>query len=290
MGVGRRGRSGHEFYMTCTPQIAKLISDITFCHSARLPGTRLVLFAGTQQIGYIKPDLAEKLHNIAPEISISSSHATLPETLLPHLNALATKAGIPTRAEDFDVRAVAEGPVLGVLDRGALPSFGVLGVGVHMNGLVRKTDGLHLWVAKRAANKKLDPGKLDHLVAGGVPAGYTPFAALIKEAEEEAGLAEILAAQAQLVGTFRYNMERPEGLRRDLIYAYDLELPESFVPQAMDGEVESFLLWPLAQVKEALLITSSFKFNVILVLVDLLLRKGLFASDEAALLQAALGQ
>lgn len=288
MGLGRRGGSGHEFYMTCTPQIAKLISDITFCHSASLPGTRLALFAGSQQIGYVKPDLAEKLHKIAPEISVSPRQVTLPDSLLPRLNELATEAGIPTRAEDFDVRAVAEGPVLGILDRGALPSLGVLGVGVHMNGLVRKAEGIHLWVAKRAANKKLDPGKLDHLVAGGVPAGYTPFAALLKEAQEEAGLPESLTAQASLKATFRYNMERPEGLRRDLIYAYDLELPESFVPQAMDGEVEGFLLWPLTQVKEVLLTTSSFKFNVILVLVDLLLRYGLFAQDEAALLQAAL--
>ena len=274
--------------MTRAPQIAKLISDITFCHSASLPGSRLALFAGTQQIGYIKPDLAEKLRQIAPEISVSSGHTTLPDTLLPRLNELAAAIGIPTRAEDFDVRAVAEGPVLGVLDRGALPSFGVLGVGVHMNGLVHKAEGLHLWVAKRAANKKLDPGKLDHLVAGGVPAGYTPFAALLKEAQEEAGLAEELTAQASLKAIFRYDMERPEGLRRDLIYAYDLELPESFVPQAMDGEVESFLLWPLSQVKEVLLTTSSFKFNVILVLVDLLLRHGLFTPDEAALLHAAL--
>lgn len=274
--------------MTRDTQIAKLISDITVCHSAVLPGGRLTLLAGAQPIGYIKPELAEKLHQHAPETTISAGQMVIPLALLPRMNALAAALGLPIRAEDFDIRATPQGPVLGVLDRGALPSFGVMGVGVHMNGLVRKPGGMHLWVAKRAANKKLDPNKLDHLVAGGVPAGYTPFAALLKEAGEEAGLAESLTQHAKQVGTFRYDMERPEGLRRDLIYAYDLEIPEDFTPNAMDGEVESFMLWPLAQVKDALLTTDSFKFNVVLVLADLLLRHGLFTADEAAPLRAAL--
>jgi 8-oxo-dGTP pyrophosphatase MutT (NUDIX family) len=209
--------------------------------------------------------------------------------LLPRLNELAVAIGIPTRAENFDVRTDAGGPSLAVLDRGALPSFGVIGVGVHLNGLVRRADGLHVWVAKRAANKKLDPGKLDHLVAGGVPAGYSPFETLLKEAEEEAGLPEAMAAQARQVAVFKYNMERPEGLRRDVLYAYDIELPDDFLPHPMDGEVESFALWPLAQVAEVLASSDQFKFNVALVLIDLLLREGFYIGGQAETLRAALG-
>lgn len=253
-----------------------------------LPGGRLLLFAGPHHIGYLWPELAARLHGIEPAIKISPGRVDMPQALLTRLNELAAAAGIPVRAEDFDVRAVPDGPVLGVLDRGALPSFGVIGVGVHLNGLVRRPEGPHLWVARRAANKKLDPGKLDHLVAGGVPAGHSPFEALLKEAWEEAGLREDIAAQAQETARFRYDMERPEGLRRDLIHAYDLELPEDFTPKPMDGEVESFMLWPLAQVKQELLGGDIFKFNVVLVLVDLLLRQGLFAPAQAELLAAAL--
>jgi 8-oxo-dGTP pyrophosphatase MutT (NUDIX family) len=159
---------------------------------------------------------------------------------------------------------------------------------VHLNGIVRRADGTHIWVGKRAADKKLDPGKLDHLVAGGVPAGYTPFAALLKEAGEEAGLPEEMAAQARLTGVFKYNMERPEGLRRDVIYAYDLELPESFTPHPVDGEVEHFELWPLPRVLAVLSTTDEFKFNVTLVLIDLLLREGLITGEAAQILRAAL--
>ena len=36
------------------------------------------------------------------------------------------------------MRAEAGGPVLATLDRGALPVFGVLAAGVHVNGLVRR--------------------------------------------------------------------------------------------------------------------------------------------------------
>jgi 8-oxo-dGTP pyrophosphatase MutT (NUDIX family) len=183
---------------------------------------------------------------------------------------------------------VVDGPVLAVLDRGALPDFGVIGVGVHLNGLVRREDGLHLWVAKRAADKKLDPGKFDNLVAGGVPAGLTPFETLMKEAEEEAALPAALSAKARLAGQFSYNMERPEGLRRDVVYTYDLDLPESFVPQPADGEVESFSLWPLARVFEAVGDGDDFKFNVNLVLIDLFIRQGLVTGADAGRLRAAL--
>ena len=179
-------------------------------------------------------------------------------------------------------------PVLAVLDRGALPDFGVIGVGVHLNGLVRRLDGWHLWVGKRSADKKLDPGKLDNLVGGGVAAGQTPFETLLKEAAEEAALPEELAAAATLQGQISYNMERPEGLRRDVLYVYDLILPEDFEPHPADGEVEHFELWPLPRVFEAVRDTDAFKFNVNLVLIDLFIRFGLVQGEDAAMLRQAL--
>jgi thiamine pyrophosphokinase len=178
--------------------------------------------------------------------------------------------------------------VLGVLDRGALPSFGVIGVGVHLNGLVHRTDGWHVWVGKRAADKKLDPSKLDNLVAGGVPAGFTPLQTLIKEGEEEASLPEALVRNARQVGRFSYDMEREEGLRRDVVYIYDLELPEDFQPHPADGEVEHFELWSLPRVLKILATTDDFKFNVALVLTDLLIRFGVIEGKAAETLRAAL--
>ncbi|MDD2795904.1 NUDIX domain-containing protein [Acidocella sp.] len=274
--------------MASDTQIAKLLSHISACHSAVLPGARLPLYAGAHHIGYVTPGFAARLAASSPLVTRDETRVRLAPAALPELNKLAHATGLPLRAENFDVRETDGGPVLAVLDRGALPSFGVIGVGVHMNGLVRRADGWHLWIAKRAANKKLDPGKYDNLVAGGVAAGHTPFETIIKESEEEASLPAVLAANARQVARFAYNMERPEGLRRDVVYAYDLELPESFIPEPADGEVESFALWPLARVLEVASTTDDFKFNVNLVLIDLLIRYRLIQGTAAERLRAAL--
>jgi len=272
--------------MACDPELAKLLSKITACRTATLPGERLKFYIGQTHAGYVHPEFAETLRAVTLEITVTD-RVTLASAAAPKLNAIAKAAGARVRNEDFDVRETMDGPVLAVLDRGALPVFGVIGAGVHLNGFVRRPDGVHLWVAKRAADKKLDPGKLDNLVAGGVPAGLSPFQTLLKEAAEEAALPADLARQAVPVGRFAYNMERPEGLRRDVIFAYDLELPENFVPVPTDGEVEEFSLWSLPRVLEAVRDTEAFKFNVNLVLIDFLLRFGL-AADPAGALRAAL--
>lgn len=242
--------------------------------------------SGGRVFGYVKPEFAASL--AADRDVTLSGRVEVAAGGLARLNEMAQTAGCRFRGEDFDVRAVVEGPILGVLDRGALPDFGVLGVGVHLNGLVKREDGWRLWVAKRAADKKLDPGKLDHLVAGGVSAGMSLFETLVKEAGEEAALPENLSRMARLVGRFGYNMEREEGLRRDVVYAYDVVLPEEFVPAPADGEVEGFTLMRLAEVFELVRTSDDFKFNVNIVLIDLFLRFGLVVGEDAVLLRAAL--
>ena len=246
------------------------------CNNAVLPGDRLAFCVGESQVGWVKPALAQALAAF-PAMRVGTDAVTFtdPSALPGIAEALSRGGWFRWRREAFDVRAAPDGPVLAQIDRGAIPSFGIQAVGVHLNGLVHRPDGLHVWIARRAMNKALDPGKLDHLVAGGVPAGLSPFATLIKEAAEEASIPEALASQAVQVASFSYAMERPEGLRRDHLYCYDLVLPPDFVPQAADGEVESFELWPIGKAVETVRDTDGFKFNVNLVLIDLFRRNGL---------------
>jgi 8-oxo-dGTP pyrophosphatase MutT (NUDIX family) len=154
--------------------------------------------------------------------------------------------------------------------------------------LVLRPDGLHIWVARRAMDKQLDPGKLDHIVAGGVPSGLGPLETVIKEAAEEASIPPELAQRAMPVTTIGYAMERPEGLRRDWVYAYDLMLPVDFIPQPTDGEVAGFELWPIHRAFETIRETDDFKFNVNLVMIDLFIRQGLIAGAEAESLRVLL--
>ena len=247
---------------------------VAACNNAILPGGRLPLLIGSQRAGWLDPLL------LGPVVALgavqSDAGVDIPSALLqPIARALASAGHFRWRDEAFDVRAVPDGPVLATLDRGALPSFGVQAVGVHLNGLVQRGDTTLIWVARRAQDKLLDPGKLDHLVAGGVPAGLSPLDTLLKEAEEEAGLPPDLLASATHVATIDYAMQRDEGLRRDRLHCYDVVLPEAFVPEPRDGEVEAFELWPLEQAVSRVRDTDDFKFNVNLVLIELFQRRGL---------------
>ena len=257
---------------------ARLARHVDACNNARLPGDRIPFAIGAEQVGWVRPDVARALAGLSGMI-VTAERAGLAAEAAGALPAIArTLAGqglCRWRGEAFDVRADGDGPVLAQVDRGALPVLGLLAMGVHVNGLVHRSDGAHLWVARRAAGRLLDPGKLDHLVAGGVAAGMTVRQTLLKEAAEEAGLPAALAGEAVQTGLISYAMERPEGLRRDRLVCFDLVLPESFTPVAQDGEVDGFELWPLELVLQRVRDTDDFKFNVNLVLIDLFRRLGL---------------
>lgn len=249
---------------------------IDACNNAILPGRRLPLAIGADVVGFVTPEFAAELRAFAG-VAVNAEAVTLADAaVLPQVaQILAGRGFYRFRREAFDVRARPGGAVLTTIDRGALPAFGVMAEGVHVNGLVRRADGLHLWVARRAANKPLDPGKFDHITAGGISAGMGPMDTLIKEAAEEAAIPAELAATAVQASQISYAMDRPEGLRRDLLHCYDLDLPENFIPVAADGEVESFELWPIARAVETVRASEDFKFNVNLVLIDLFKRLGL---------------
>ncbi len=184
------------------------------------------------------------------------------------------------RDEDYSVvRRWGDAPHM-KMERGAVPLFGVRGFGVNLNGYQRRADGLHLWVGTRAKTKQTAPGKLDHIVGGGQPYGLGVLENLIKECQEEAGMARELATRAVPVGAVSYICTRDEGLRDDVFFNYDLELPDGFIPRNTDGEVESFELWPMARVMETMRDTRDFKFNVNLVLLDFAIRHGVLTPDD----------
>ena len=237
---------------------------VTACNNAVLPGERVPFHLAGHAVGWVLPDTARL-------VGTEASAADLPQ-----ISTRLIDAGLCVRRHElFDVRAHPDGAALGTVDRGSLPLLGIEAAGVHLNGLVQRGDGLHMWIGRRAMDKKLDPGKLDHIVAGGVPAGLGPDETLVKEAGEEAGLPPELVAQAVHRTVITYTMERPEGLRRDRLHCYDLMLPSDVVPHPVDGEVTGFELWPVGRVLETVRDTDDFKFNVNLVLIDLFQRLGL---------------
>lgn len=168
----------------------------------------------------------------------------------------------------------APGGALFEVERAVVPWLGARAFGVHINGYVSSGSGsgsgrpAALWVARRSRTKPTWPGMLDHLAAGGQPAGMGATANAVKEAWEEAGVPEALcrggggggekgpaakrAGGLRPVGTVTYRGLSSEGLKPDTLFVYDLELPADFIPQPQDGEVEAFELWSVERVVEAL--------------------------------------
>jgi 8-oxo-dGTP pyrophosphatase MutT (NUDIX family) len=184
------------------------------------------------------------------------------------------------RGEDYPVLLRwGEEPALKI-ERAASTLLGTRRFGVSVNGLVRRAGRLEMWVGKRAANKQTDPGKLDHLVAGGQPFGLGVGENMIKEAWEEAGVPAEMAAAAIPVGAVSFRCERPEGLLDEVAFCYDLELPADFTPANTDGEVESFSLWPIEEVLARVRDSEDFSFDVNLAVIDFAIRHGLIAPDD----------
>jgi hypothetical protein len=137
-----------------------------------------------------------------------------------------------------------------------------------------------MWIGRRAPDKRVAPGKLDHMVAGGLAHGYSVDETVVKEAAEEADVPDALARRAKPVGALTYVTELEQGLRDDTLFLFDLELPADFVPRNTDGELTGFELWDVADVMARVRETDDFKFNVAPVLIDFFLRHGLLDPDR----------
>jgi isopentenyldiphosphate isomerase len=166
------------------------------------------------------------------------------------------------------------------IERAAASRLGIRSYGIHINAFVRKPDGIHMWIARRATDKTTYPGMLDNAIAGGQPVGIGLMENVIKESQEEAGIPESLARNAVAIGAVTYTMQEGEKLMPDVLFNYDLELPADFTPVNTDGEVAEFMLLPAAEVMRLTERTREFKFNCALVNIDFFIRHGLIPPDH----------
>lgn len=276
-----------------------LMDRILACHKHDVTRFRPFLVDG-QQVGFMRPDLAEELKRfpsvfrvepagvrIARHLDTFDYRSAAIDSVMRELRQDGLIRG--WRDEYFAIAAQYGAEPLFDLERAGVPLFGVKAYGVHLNGYVRRDGEIWLWVGRRAMNRPIEPGKLDHLVAGGLPTGIKPFDNLIKEAAEEASIPKELARRARSCGALSYRMELDGNLRDDTMFVYDLELPADFVPRNHDGEIADFRLLPLSEVERLLAETNDFKFNVGLVIIDFLIRQGYLTPDREDYTALAMG-
>jgi 8-oxo-dGTP pyrophosphatase MutT (NUDIX family) len=145
------------------------------------------------------------------------------------------------RNERYAVVTAFDAEPLMTVERAAARYFGITTYAAHANGYCGEgVDGV-MWIARRAATKPIDPGKLDNLVGGGMCAGVAPLDTIVREAWEEAGIAADIARRAVATGTVRLLREVPEGVQSEVIFVHDLEVPRDFEPHNQDGEVAEFM-------------------------------------------------
>jgi 8-oxo-dGTP pyrophosphatase MutT (NUDIX family) len=265
------------------------VDHIRGCNSYR-PWRFLPLLHAGRRVGLVRRDNADTLRRFPAVFAVVDDAVTIrgePDfvrvsAMLDDVVKTLGDEGVVDgwRDEYFMIAPRWGDPPLFQLDRGAVAFFGTRAHGVHLNGFRRDRDGLKLWIGKRAPDKKVEPNKLDNLVAGGIGHGHGVFATLVKESAEEAGLPRDLIDRAVPVGAVTYRMETRGGLRDDVLFVYDLETPPEVTPRNTDGEITEFALMSATEVVARVRDTSDFKFNVSLVIIDFALRHGLITPDE----------
>jgi 8-oxo-dGTP pyrophosphatase MutT (NUDIX family) len=148
------------------------------------------------------------------------------------------------RNETFNLLHRPGEPPLALIERTSARFWGSLTLGAHCNGLALagSTQATpQFWLGRRSPTKSTDPGLLDNLIGGGVPADQTPLQALHREGYEEAGLSFEQMQAARPTGVYHIVRDVPEGLQNENIHVHEIELPAGLVPINQDGEVAEFL-------------------------------------------------
>lgn len=130
------------------------------------------------------------------------------------------------------------------VERSGFRWLGMLSHAVHVNGFL--PDG-RLWVARRSFSKATDPGMLDNVTAGGLPAGETVHDCLQRELAEEAGLFHLERHPLKPAGQVRTARLEAEGWHDEVLHVFNLTLSGEFVPSNQDGEVAEFMCLSAAE-------------------------------------------
>jgi hypothetical protein len=173
------------------------------------------------------------------------------------------------------------------IERYSAPVFGTVNRGAHLTVYTRTPDGMMIWVPRRSHHLRTYPGMLDSTVAGGVRADESPFENITHEAAEEASIPEDIVRNGvrpvgalTMMGLTGKGAAGEKGLVfGDVLFTFDLEVPEDFGAKPRDEEVKEFYLMTVEEVKSHLL-KAEFKNNSAVVMIDFFIRHGIITPDN----------
>jgi 8-oxo-dGTP pyrophosphatase MutT (NUDIX family) len=261
-------------------------------HASHLDREVLLLpfYVREHAVGWLRPSFADLLRRWPHVFEVTGAFVSLkalPDTA--HGRTAALDEVTRALAKDGVIRGWREEPVsishhyaapeLLRIERSATRHFGMMAYAAHLTGFTRRDGEPYLWIARRAADKSVDPDRLDNLVGGRIASGYTVDETIRKEAWEEAGIPEALMKGVACASVVRVEYSVPEGLHREILFAHDLWLPEDFRPQNQDGEVARLYCLSVPETIEAIL-AGEFTLDAGAVTVDAFLRNGILAPED----------
>ncbi|MGA1134889.1 MAG: DUF4743 domain-containing protein [bacterium] len=153
-----------------------LLRWVQRCHNYQLNQFRPFYVAG-YKVGWIRPEdlplfeQSPELFAVESERVVLLGEPSSPKERSAQLDAVLRQwrdqGHITGWRDEHYLISNDEGTPLFSVERSATALLGVLNLGVHLNGFVKRTDGIWLWMARRARNRPRYPGKLDQMVAGG---------------------------------------------------------------------------------------------------------------------------
>ena len=250
----------------------------------------LPFYVRDHAVGWLRPSFADLLRRWPHVFDVQEAYVNLratPDTPAGRSAAMAevtrdlAREGLIRgwRDELVSVSERYAAPELLRIERAATRYFGMMGYGAHLNGFTRVGGRAHVWIARRAAGKAVDPDKLDNLVGGRISAGLSVDEALRKEAWEEASIPPALLGDLNCLGAVRVEYAVPEGMHREVLFVHDLWLPPDFRPANQDGEVADIRCMPVEDVLLALL-AGDFTLDAGVVMIDGLLRLGAVLPED----------
>jgi 8-oxo-dGTP pyrophosphatase MutT (NUDIX family) len=173
------------------------------------------------------------------------------------------------------------------IERFSAPVFGTINRGAHLTAYTRTSEGMKIWVPRRSPQLRTYPGMLDSTVAGGVRATESPFENIIHEAAEEASIpGDVVRERVRPVGaltmmglTGKGAAGEPGLVFGDVLFIFDMEVPEDFELKPRDNEVKEFYLMSVEEVTTRLL-KAEFKNNSAVVMIDFFIRHSIITPDN----------
>jgi 8-oxo-dGTP pyrophosphatase MutT (NUDIX family) len=241
-------------------------------------------------VGWLRPSFADQLRRWPHVFEVGDAFVTLkvrPETPQARSEAMAEVARhlardgvvLGWRDEPISVAERHGAPEFFRVERAVSRHFGFVAYAAHMNVFTRIGGLVHVWIARRSAEKAIDPDKLDNLVGGRIAAGMSVDETLRKESWEEAGIPPAMLTDVGCIGAVRVEYSVPEGLHREVMFVHDLWVPPDFKPVNQDGEVADIRRMPVEDVIAAIL-AGEFTLDAGTVMVDALIRQGAVLPED----------